>query len=85
MKSVAHTDCYFYGEDHEHGATIVYCEEATGLYECPCNITYYNEWDKPEPYDCPKYITKDEVSKIIRNLYSKKKKYEIGEYMNDER
>ena len=67
MRSMAHMDCYFYGEQYGHGEHIVYCSEAEDLYDCPCNLTYYNEWDKPEPYACPKYITEDEVNKLVKN------------------
>lgn len=46
------TDCYFYDEEHDMGATIPICSYCgKGLGDCSCD-------------DCEKYISKSDVYKL---------------------
>ena len=52
-------DCYFYGEDHDMGATIRFCTYGKIEYgECPCN-------------GCTHYLGKNDSDKIVRKALEK--------------
>ena len=57
------TDCYFYEETKDMGATIMYCCAQSEI-----------EWDYCPCEKCDKYISNAEVNKIIREFIEKRMK-----------
>lgn len=48
-------DCYFYGEEHDMGATIRFCtREKIEWGYCPCE-------------KCDRFLSKEEADKIVRS------------------
>lgn len=63
------TDCYFFHEEHQMGATIPTCSYYHGgLGNCPCK-------------DCKKYISKSEAYKMV---LEKVNKTNPNDYKNDQ-
>lgn len=59
QKSLYKTDCYFYAEERQMGGIILTCSyHNKGLGYCPCE-------------GCKKYISKSDVSNIIKETVDK--------------